>query len=302
MRLAVSLAMIAVSLLVGLRGVSGEENRPPKQSRPQLDAQQSRDAEREAIFDEVMKSGAARIFCETVPHSKHSWGLDIQAGCNEWLKAFCNPVHLLCPPRPPRWTDLLDIAVFVSTEAIQPQIGQLDEALFGRDATYEAILWDSPSLPKNLELLSRLPELSTLSVYTNRKDEELLPLIRKIHVTAAALHDLAELGRHDASVSGVVVDPRGTPVPGGWVTINTRSGRHVCALGLNDAGEFRANSLPRVPYRIKACGFPSSLSWFDSWLGDGVEATASAPVDAKPGDKNVRIVLDVAAVPKKPRR
>ena len=221
-----------------------------------------------------------------VSHSKHSWGLDLVAASDR-LEAFC-ATNLLCPPHPLGWSDLTDIAVIGLTQAIRPRIDQIDGALFGRDAAYEVTLWDSPSLRKNLELLSRLPELSTLLIYTDRKDNEVWPLIRKVHVTDFAVHDLAELGSHDASVSGIVVDRRGGPVHGGWVTISSRTGRELCSIGLNDDGKFTANGLPSVAYQLHACGVPSSSSSLDVFLGRGVEVKESEPVDAKPGDKAAR--------------
>ena len=175
------------------------------------------------------------------------------------------------------------------------------KASLGRDTAYDVVLWDSPSLQKNLELLSRLPELATLSIYTNRKDD-VLPLIRKIHVTVVTIQDFSELHNHDGTVSGIVVDRQGKPVHGGSVTISTPSGRHLCGVGLNGAGEFAVGGLPSVPYRLCACGTPASPSWFGGWLGGGLVARQSDPVNANPGDRNVRIVLDVADASTKSNR
>jgi hypothetical protein len=179
--------------------------------------------------------------------------------------------------------------------------------MFGYDEIYQVMLWDSPSLQRNLELLGRLPKMSlALLIYTDRKDEEVLPIARKARINDAdvILGDLADCP-NDARLialafSGVVVDRRGKPVPGCMLTVSgRRSKKCFCTLDADDHGKFHAICLPPVTYRLQAVATRPSSG------GHGEEAfkrDLSASVDVKPGDESVRIVLDVADAAKKSNR
>jgi hypothetical protein len=288
----IALVVLVVSLAVHLQAAA-DENQVTNGSAQHRDARTMQSAERQAIFAEVLRSGEARIYSESTSHSAHSWGLDL-CGNVETL-AIVGSVAALWPHRL-GWIDALDIASSSLVES--GRINELDEKLFGRDAIYGAKLWDSPSLLKNLALLSRVSESQSLyvTIYTKRADNEFLKLVARLRAShSVELRDLSELPSTTGRVAGTVVDLAGEPIRAANVNIFTRGGRHICDAGTNERGEFALDGLPHVSYRIDAAVMlPSGLNL--------VRLVQSEPVDAEPGDENVRMVVDTDALQESTRR
>jgi hypothetical protein len=74
------------------------------------------------------------------------------------------------------------------------RVRRLEESLFGYDRGYSVELADSPSLPSNVALLSRVPELWNLVVQSEQYGYPLLHALTKVNV----LHDLKLCGENRA--------------------------------------------------------------------------------------------------------
>jgi len=98
-----------------------------------------------------------------------------------------------------------------------------------------------------------------------------------------------ELRRKNLSVSGIVVDPDGNPVEGAQVSARERNGEFIRGAFIKQPtgkdGRFTIAGVPNVPLRIMA-SFPVPPDSKDRLI------RFPAEVDAMPGDKNTRIVLD----------
>ena len=194
----------------------------------------------------------------------------------------------------------IDLLAFAApTLDDNPCLTDFDETLFGRDEDCSVELWDSPSLLANLELVSRLPEsaLRIVTVYTTRSDEPFLKAVRRIKVPhGVRLRTPADREKKSGSIFGVVVDSNGKPVNGATVIIRAPNGEIVIGSWTCCRGQFWEFNIRNVPYRIEAFAPPSRFASSDS------KVASSEPVDAKPGDRNVRLVINpTRLVPQPPQ-
>ncbi|MHB1033827.1 MAG: hypothetical protein ACYC35_02460 [Pirellulales bacterium] len=135
------------------------------------------DAQREAIFHAILATGAARVSCERASR----WA----AYRGQTLHEDLAPLRLLsdlatyCPHQDGVPALLCALAAMLDDPA---RVERLEEALVGCDPGYCVELRDSPSLLKNVELLSRLPSLSCVTIKTKKVDDRLLQAVKKLPV------------------------------------------------------------------------------------------------------------------------
>lgn len=286
MQLVLHVAKMAVSTLLSLHllTASAQESTPAPQPEPPAFEWTTRNSEYNTVLNEVGKSGAAEISVGRWPRDR--FFSDIPNNVIGPLRIACKLAQLRCcfPHRP----GVVDAVAFAApTLETYDSLAELDVAIYGQNEDYSAELLDSESLMANLELLSRLPELRQLTVYTTRTDDRLMDAIRKVKVSyRVRLLDPEERIKKSGCVRGTVVDQNGKPVAGATVMIYTRDGELVLGSWTNDEGIFSNFRIRNVPYRIQAFGPPSWLAAADS------PVASSEPVDAKSGDADVQLVID----------
>ena len=149
-----------------------------------------RNAEREGIFNELLATGAARVRCERVSHWEKFCGHRLY----EDLVPLCDLADLYCSCCPHRF-GLADVLCLLTPVIDDPtRVRRLEESLLGYDWGYSVELADSPSLPSQVALLSRVPELWDLVVVPEQYDYSLLHALTKVNV----LHDLKLCGENRA--------------------------------------------------------------------------------------------------------
>lgn len=128
--------------------------------------------------------------------------------------------------------------------------------------------------------------------YISHYSEEFTDIrIRSFDLDNGQVYDAGtfELRRRSMFVAGVVVDPKGNPLQGVRVSARERSGRPISKAftrrPTGPDGRFRIDGVPNVPLSLMAY-FPNPP--------DSKDRTIRFParVDATPGDKDIRIVLD----------
>ena len=258
---------------------------PHRAQRPPISLEQH--PECDTVIAELHKSGAAAV-------SIRRWTRgQCFSSSSEWvepLRLACSLAELAsyCPHR----LGAIDLMSLAAPTMDVPSY--LDETLFGCEEDCTVELWDSPSLVANLELVSRLPELGQVTVYTKRTDEHFLKAVRRVKVSGGVKQrDPADRALKSGLVRGVVVDSNGKPVAGATVMIRSPSGEIVIGSWTNDDGIFSEWNIRNVPYRIEAFAPPSWSAGPDS------KVASSEPVNAKPG-ANVRLVIDPARLASQP--
>jgi hypothetical protein len=293
MRLVIRLALIATSLLLGLQASLEAMSADESTTTPPLPQARfiwsTQHAEYNAVLNDVDKSGAAWIYAGHWP--RRTCFSDIPSDVMQPAQIACALAHLLCYC--PHRLGLLDAMSLAAPAIARPW--ELDEALFGRDEQFAVELTDSPSLVINLELLSRLPGLAGLAVYTKRTDHQFLEAVRKVKVSVpVTLRDPAELAKKSGRVRGSVVDANGKPVAYATVMIRTRDGVPIVGSWTNDDGIFIEFRIRKAPYRIEAFAPPPFLASANS------KVASSGPVNAESGDGDVRLVIDPARLVPQP--
>jgi hypothetical protein len=132
-------------------------------------------AEREAIFRAVLATGAARVFC--VKESR--WA----AFRGRTLFDELSPLGELCDLAGycPCASGLANVLRVLSPLVNDPdRVQRIEEALVGCSPGYCIDLGDSPSLMRSLELLSRLPSLSSVTIHANKVDDRLRQAVKKL--------------------------------------------------------------------------------------------------------------------------
>jgi hypothetical protein len=234
----------------------------------------------DAAFAGLDKSGTALIAIGRWPRQRL-----FSNGWIEPVQYLCTLAELAshCPHRLGA-IDLLSLAAPTLDDF--SSLDELDGAIFGRDECCTVELWDAPSLLANLELVNRLAELQKVTVYTKRTDAQFLKALRKINASdGVKQRDPADRALKSGQVRGIVVDADGKPVAGATVMIRSRSGEPLVGSWTNDEGLFFEVNIRSVPYRIEAFAPPS---WF---AGSDSKVASSEPVDAKPGNEIVRLVV-----------
>jgi hypothetical protein len=292
MRLLMPPIVIAVSFFLGLqpilKPVSAEDSTNTSQPAPMVWMDQH--PEYNAVFDELHKSGAASVSIGRWPRKR--FFSDMPTSVFEPLQIACGMAKFVCYfPHRLGAMDLVPLAAPMLSD--YSRLMELDEALFGHDEDCTVELWESRSLMKNLELLTRLHEVHKLTVYTKRTDAKFSVAVRKVKVSGGLrLLDPAERAKKSGFVMGTVVDLNGKPVPWATVMIYARNGEPISGTCANDDGIFWDIHIRNVPYRMEAFAPPSH----------GADKVASSqPVNAESGEKEVRLVIDrVRLVPKPP--
>jgi hypothetical protein len=137
--------------------------------------------------------------------------------------------------------------------------------------------------------------LRKVTVYTKRTDEPFLKAVGRLKVFGVVKQrDPADRAQKSGQVRGVVVDSNGKPVAGATVMIRSRNGETVIGSWTNDDGIFSECEIRSVPYRIEAFAPPSWFAAPDS------KVASSEPIDAQPGDANIRLVIDPARLASQP--
>lgn len=127
---------------------------PSNWTSPAASRENPGDASRNEIFNELLATGAARVRCERVSHWEKFCGHRLY----EDLVPLCDLAGLYrtcCPYR----FGLADALCLLAPAMDDPaRVRRLEESLFGYDRGYSVELADSPSLPSNVALLSRVPD------------------------------------------------------------------------------------------------------------------------------------------------
>ncbi len=166
-------------------------NIPSNWTSPVVGRNGPRNAEREGIFNELLATGAARVRCERVSHWEKFCGHRLY----EDLVPLCDLADLYCSCCPHRF-GLADALCLLAPAIDDPtSVRRLEESLLGYDWGYSVELAGSPSLPSQMALLSRVPELWDLVVVPEQYDYSLLHAITKVNV----LHDLKLCGENRAA-------------------------------------------------------------------------------------------------------
>jgi hypothetical protein len=297
MRLVIRLIVIATSVLLGLqtglKAASAEESTTTPQPMQTRFVWMDEYPEYKAVFDKLDESGVGSMSIGQWPRRRFL--SEIPSNVIEPVRIACTLAEILryCPHR----LGAMDV-IFLAAPTLEGysfRLMEFDEALFGRDEDCTVDLLDSPSLVTNLELVSRLPSLRKLTVYTKRRDDQFLAAVGKVKASAGVrLRDPSELARKSGLVMGTVVDSNGKPVAGATVMIYSRVGEPVVGSWTRDNGVFWEYNIRAVPYRIEAFAPPSWFAAADS------KVASSEPVNAEPGDKNVRLVIDPARLAPQP--
>ena len=152
-----------------------------------------RNAEREGIFNELLATGAARVRCERVSHWEKFCGHGLSEDLLP-LRDLCDLADLYCACCPHRF-GLADMLCLLAPAIDDPtRVRRLEESLLGYDWGYSVELVGSPSLPSQVALLSRVPELWDLVVVPEHYDYSLLHALTKVNV----MHDLKLCGENRA--------------------------------------------------------------------------------------------------------
>jgi len=151
------------------------------------------EAERKAIFDTLLATGSAKVTCFTVSWWEKSSGHRLHEDLFDLGQDLCDLAGLYCNWCPHRmgWVDVLYLAsapAFLEENSLRNRLRHFELTLFGRAPQYHVLLWDSPSLLSNVELLSRCPDLWGVTIEPTQLDGRVLQAIKKLPVTGQNVH------------------------------------------------------------------------------------------------------------------
>ena len=137
--------------------------------------------------------GDARVRCERVSEWQKFSGYRLYETLGP-LRDLSDLANLYCTYCPHR-LGLADALSLLAPAIGEPSlVRHLEESLLGYEWGYSVELTDSPSLPSNLALLSRVPELWDLAIESEHYGYPLLHALTKVNV----LHELALCGENQA--------------------------------------------------------------------------------------------------------
>jgi hypothetical protein len=169
---------------------------PSNWTSPAASRKNAGDDESDGIFDELLATGDARVRCERVSRWEKSCGHGLYEDLCP-LRDLCDLADLYCTHCPHRF-GLADVLCLLAPMIGDPvRVRHLEESLFGYEWGYSVELADSPSLPSQVALLSRVPELWDLVVQSERYGYPLLHALTKVNVR----HDLELCGENQAGVT-----------------------------------------------------------------------------------------------------
>jgi len=133
-----------------------------------------------AVLDAILATGGAKVLCQRVSRWEEARGRELDADLGRF-KALCDCASV-CSFAPHR-AGMVDVLALLSPAVHNPAwVRAFEEAVFGCVPGYSALLWDSPSLVRNVELLGRLPWLWDVTIRTSNPDPRLLHAVKGLRV------------------------------------------------------------------------------------------------------------------------